>query len=100
MKVDDNGTTTGVFEPASLVIAPGTEVRWRNVGARSYAVATERGSETGQQFIPDGAEPWHSGDLKPGETYARVFEEEGTYVYWSPDHRDQQMIGTIVVERP
>lgn len=94
------GPVPGIFDPAALVIAPGTEVRWRNEGAEVHTVTTQATDVAGQPALPVGAEPWDSGPLWPGGTFAHRFETEGTYVYWCTNHQEEQMVGTIRVEQP
>lgn len=86
------------YEPATLTVSLGTEVRWRNDGTRTHTVTTQGVEIAGKPAIPAEAEPWDSGEVHPGATFARVFEIAGTYVYWCKDHRDEEMIATIRVE--
>lgn len=94
------GPVPGIFEPATLVIAPGTEVRWRNDGAQMHTVTTQDAGLAELPAVPGGAEPWDSGPLWPGDTFAHRFETEGIYIYWCTNHQEEQMIGTIRVEQP
>lgn len=86
------------YEPATLTVPVGTEVRWRNDGTLSHTVTTEAVEIAGEPAIPPGAAAWDSGEVRPGATFARVFDTVGTYVYWCEDHRDEEMIGTIRVQ--
>lgn len=60
---------THSFSPDHAVIAPGTTVRWTNVGEEPHSVAPDAGS----QFGIDA--------LEPGESYEFTFEDPGTYGY-------------------
>ncbi|GGH47967.1 cupredoxin domain-containing protein [Microbacterium album] len=96
VQVVDNGMTGGAFEPAVLAVAPGTEVRWRNTGARVQTVVSAD-DRAGESAIPGGADPWDSGPLLPGDVFAYRFEVPGTYVYRGTEG-DTPMMGTILVE--
>jgi plastocyanin len=86
------------FEPATLTVQAGTEVRWRNDGTSTHTVTTEAVEIAGEPAVPAQTEPWDSGEVHPGATFARIFDTAGTYVYWCTDHRDEEMVGTIRVE--
>ncbi|MFC7402816.1 plastocyanin/azurin family copper-binding protein [Citricoccus sp. GCM10030269] len=92
-------TETG-FSPATLVVAPGTEVRWTNSDSRAHTVTSGGPMLPEQQPVPQGAETFDSGRLLEGETFAHVVEVEGEYYYWCEYHGEEQMVGTIRVEDP
>lgn len=89
VKIVDDGRAAVYFEPSSLEIPVGTEVRWRNAGARVQVVATDAAD------IPPGAEVWDSGALRAGETFSHRFETPGIYLYRGDD--DSGLVGTIEV---
>ena len=47
--------------------------------------------------LPDGAEPWDSGMLQPGESFSHTFPVPGTYRYFCTPHAASGMLGTIEV---
>lgn len=49
------------------------------------------------QLVPEGAEAWDSGFLKPGETFKVTMEEEGIHHYLCLPHESQGMVGLIAV---
>ena len=71
------------FQPASLEIAPGAEVTWRNASGAAHTV-------TG-----DALAFADSGVLDPGDSFSQVFTEPGTYHFRCGPH--PWMTGTIVV---
>lgn len=75
--------TADQYVDASITIDAGTAVRWTNNDTESHS-ATE--------FDKD----WGSGTLSPGDSYARYFDEVGTYEYY--DKYSDEMIGLIIVE--
>ncbi len=102
---DDNRFTVEMtenrrFEPASLTIPVGSIVVWDNTSQRRHAVTTDASDLGGAEAIAlsPGVEPWGSGDMYVGDTWALTFTVPGDYVYVCPYHHESGMIGTIVVE--
>jgi plastocyanin len=75
------------FRPATVTIAPGTKVIWRNTTSTTNHTST---SDTGV---------WDSGIVPPGGTFSRVFRTRGTFPYHCSIH-PTLMKGTIRVRRP
>ncbi|NIR46298.1 MAG: hypothetical protein GWN99_17830 [Gemmatimonadetes bacterium] len=48
--------------------------------------------------MPEGAEPFNSGNLKPGASFSHEFSVAGTYTYFCIPHEGAAMIGTVIVE--
>ena len=67
-------------------IQPGQTVEWTNEGAAPHTATADDGS-------------WDSGDLPPGATFSRTFEEPGIYAYYCRYHGSPGvgMIGTVAV---
>lgn len=61
------------FAPASIEIAVGTTVEWRNDDQLVHTVRADDGS-------------WDSGDIAPGATWRRTFDRPGTYTYTCTPH--------------
>jgi plastocyanin len=87
------------FEPASLTIAKGTTVTWRNSSQTIHTVTDEptKASNKADAALPSGAQPWDSGNLNPGQTFSHTFDTPGTYKYFCIPHEMAGMTGTIVV---
>lgn len=49
--------------------------------------------------LPDGAEPFNSGNLEPKESYEHTFTVPGTHRYFCIPHEAAKMIGEVVVLR-
>lgn len=77
--------TDSTFSPATLTIAVGDTVTWRNADDRPHTVTSK-----------DGA--FDSGNLDEGVGYSFTFTEPGTYTYLCEYHPEMQ--ATIVVEPP
>jgi len=74
-----------VFEPADIVIDPGTTVVWEWAGADGHSVT-------------DRDEEFDSGTFDgDGETWDYTFEEEGIYEYYCTPHRSLGQKGRITV---
>ena len=72
-----------VFSPASLTIAVGDTVTWRNADDRPHTVTSSDGT-------------FDSGNLDEGQGFSFTFTEPGTYAYLCEYHPEMQ--ATIVVE--
>lgn len=48
--------------------------------------------------LPNGAQPWDSGMINPGQTYRRTFTVAGQYSYFCIPHESMGMVGKIVVQ--
>lgn len=72
------------FVPASVTVAPGTEVSWINCGPLDSHTST----------ADDGA--WNSPLLAPGGVYTREFGTAGTFEYHCAPH--PFMEGSVVVQ--
>ncbi len=73
-----------VFSPQIIAINPGDTVLWKNVGKHNH---TSTGLD--QPLL------WDSGNLAPGKTYSRTFNEVGKYDYHCSIHPN--MKGQVVV---
>jgi plastocyanin len=70
------------FEPAMVMIEPGTTVTWTNTGDRPHTVTADDGS-------------FDSGRLDPGEQFSFTFTEPGTFTYVCGFHPEMQ--GSVMV---
>lgn len=68
------------FQPATLRVAPGTRVTWVNCESQGVDPHTS---------TADGGE-WSSGLLFPDDTFARDFDETGTFSYHCVPHPSMQ----------
>lgn len=99
------GTPSGShvwFDPVGLLVQRGQTVRWTNRDAgNSHTVTAYHPSVFERpRRIPEGAAPWDSGYLLPGETFSVTFEVEGVYDYCCVPHEHAGMVGRIVVGTP
>lgn len=76
---------SSTFNPATLTVARGTTVTWRNDDG---TVHTSTSDNTG----------WDTGDMPRGATRTTVFNTAGTFKYHCNYHRAMGMVGTIIVQ--
>jgi plastocyanin len=70
------------YAPAILSVSPGTTVRWVNRDLMDHTVTSRSGL-------------WDSGNIRPGASWSRRFDEPGSYPYLCTPH--PFMTGTVVV---
>ena len=68
------------FDPADIVVAPGTTVEWVNEGENPHSVTADNGL-------------FDSGLLYPGDSYRVTFDGQGTVTY----HCSPEMAGSVTV---
>ena len=92
-------TTTLTFSPQTVTIKTDQVVLWRNQSLFAHTVTFDRSAADNPNdvFVPVGAEPFSSGDIPPGETFAHKFTVPGTYRYVCLKHEGESMTGTIIV---
>ena len=88
------------FDPAGLLVVPGTVIRWtnRDSGNAHTATAYHPDHDGRALGIPAGAAPWDSGYLLPGESFAVTLTVPGVYDYYCAPHEAAGMAGRIVVD--
>jgi plastocyanin len=88
------------FDPGGLLIRPGQTVRWECVENVHTTAAYHPDNDRHSLRIPEGAKPWNSDYLMPGETFEVTLTVEGVYDYFCAPHEMAGMVGRIVVARP
>lgn len=88
------------FTPDTVVVRAGETVEFRNTSALVHTVTGDpsKASLEGSVRLPEGAERFHSGRMKPGTGFSHTFETPGTYRYLCVPHEGAEMRGTIIVE--
>lgn len=89
----------GEIDQATVTISTGTTVVWQNLGTDRRAITTDASllGDPSLVVVPEGAEPWDSGDLTAGMTWEFTFEEPGTWVYVDR-LAGRQSTGVVIVE--
>src|SRR4029077_11459979 len=77
-----------VFDPASVKIQTGDQVKWTwDSGGHS--------TTSGSPGMPNGI--WDSGIHNGGATFTRTFNSAGTFPYYCTPHSCCGMVGTVMV---
>ena len=94
-------TSTLGFSPQTVSIRADQVVLWRNQSLFAHTVTFDRAQadDPNDVVVPVGAEPFASGDIPPGETFAHKFTVPGTYRYVCLKHEGEGMTGTIIVSQ-
>ncbi len=74
------------FNPAVLSVPVGASVIWQNTGIYPQTVTCDPAKapkDLPLAQLPDGAKPWDSGVLYPGQTWSYTFHIPGSYLYFS-----------------
>lgn len=85
-----------VFDPSTVTIKAGDEVKWVNNKLSPHNVVFSAGGS-----VDDGtaAKLSHKGLVfAAGESFTTAFTEPGTYEYYCEPHRGAGMVGKVVVE--
>lgn len=95
-------TEENTFEPRDVVIEAGQAVEWTNPSSVVHTVTADpdKADDPDNVSLPEGAEPFDSGDVESGGTYSRTFDVPGTYRYVCLPHEFIGMIGTVEVTDP
>nr|WP_232897286.1 plastocyanin/azurin family copper-binding protein [Pontibaca salina] len=90
------------FDPLGVLIQPGQTVRWTNHDKGNSHTATAYAPENQghPRRIPDGATPFDSDYLLPGESFETVLTVPGVYDYLCLPHEMAGMVGRIIVAAP
>jgi plastocyanin len=99
------GDATGAhvsFDPVGLRLEPGDTLRWTNDDAgNSHTATAYHPANFGRpRRMPAAAQPWDSGYLLPGESFAVTLTAEGVYDYYCLPHEHAGMVGRLIVGDP
>lgn len=88
------------YKPSSITIKKGEWVTWINNSPYTHTVTAEpsKAHNAPQNVLPSGAEPFNSGDIYNGRSFAHKFDVAGRYVYFCLHHQDQGMVGSVLVQ--
>lgn len=88
------------FDPATITVKAGTTIEWQNTSTTVHTVTDDpsKAQNPSDAALPNGAQPWDSGMINPGQTYRRTFTVAGQYSYFCIPHESMGMVGKIVVQ--
>ena len=92
-------TNTLSFTKDTVRVTVGETVRWKNNSVIVHTVTADEEEATMDKSVrlPEGADPFHSGNLEPDETFEYTFETPGRYRYFCVPH-EAAMRATVIVE--
>ncbi len=92
-------TNTMKYTPDTVHVQVGETVHWTNNADVMHTVTAdpEEAFQNNSVQLPDGASPFNSGNLDPGETFKHTFDVAGTYRYFCIPHEAAGMKGVVVV---
>jgi plastocyanin len=90
------------FDPRDAVACAGQTIRWVNAESNAAMVHTVTADPALAKLpdsaaLPEGAEPFDSGQIKPGESFEQVLTVAGDYRYFCKPHERMGHKGTISV---
>ena len=87
------------FDPAHLTVKVGDTVTWQNTGNVIHHATSDPSAamKADEVAMPNGAKPFDSGFLHPGESFSYTFTVPGTYKYVCVPHEMSGMVGEIIV---
>ncbi len=92
------------FDPENITIKAGDTIEWVNDSNMPHSATDDPAknpvakSHPEYVLLPDGAEPWSSELLQPGERYLHTFDTPGEYNYFCIPHVLSGMRGSITVD--
>jgi plastocyanin len=93
-------TSAHKFSPRDITVRVGDMVTWKNTSKDVHTVTADpaRVSRKEHVSLPQGAKPFHSGEIEPGKSWQMSFTVPGTYKYVCTFHEDHGMMGTVTVK--
>lgn len=87
------------FVPDQLTVNVGDTVTWRNTGSVAHTATDDRGKaqDAANAVLPEGAEPWDSGNIAAGEEWSYTFQTPGEYTYFCIPHELAGMVARLTV---
>ncbi len=89
------------YVPDEVTIRVGQTVVWTNASSVFHTVTDDPAlaKDRGHAQLPEGAQPFNSGNIAPGEVFRYTFEASGTYVYFCIPHEAVGMVGKVIVQK-
>jgi plastocyanin len=87
------------YVPEEVTVMVGQTVVWTNTSTLVHTVTADPllAQRRRDVVLPEGAPPFNSGQIAPGETFRHTFDLPGLYVYFCIPHELEDMIGRINV---
>ena len=88
------------FEPETIHVKAGQTVEFRNTALITHSATDDAKLAEDQKdaAVPNGATPFSSGDIAPGQIFSQTFTQPGTYSYFCTHHEGDGMVATVIVD--
>ncbi len=100
----DDGTVIGMtdelrFDPEEVTVRVGDTVTWRNTSSVDHTATDDpsKAQDPANALLPEGAEPWDSGNIEPGAEWSHTFDVPGEYTYFCIPHEAAGMVARLTV---
>lgn len=88
------------FHPSQVSAPLGGTVLWRNEAFDLHTVTADpaKAADPAKHvLLPEGAQTWDSGLIKPDATFSHQFKVPGKYRYFCIPHEATGMVGEVIV---
>lgn len=94
------GMTELQFVPRLITIKIGQTVTWKNTSEVLHTVTADPrlAQNPNHVQLPQGVQPFNSGDMPPGATFRYTFRIPGRYQYFCIPHESLGMIAKVQVQ--
>ena len=88
------------YEPSKITISAGQTVKWKNNTGDPHTVTVvpEKALVPADVALPKNAQPFDSGTIPAGNSFAHTFTVPGTYRYYCTLHEGNGMVGEVTVK--
>jgi plastocyanin len=88
------------YEPSKVTISAGQTVKWKNNTGDPHTVTVvpDKALVPADVALPKNAQPFDSGTIPAGMTFAHTFSVPGTYRYYCTLHESNGMVGEVLVK--
>lgn len=92
-------TNEMIFKPDTVTIKAGEQVTWKNIESMVHTVTADPSLPRDPSLVelPDGVEPFHSGNIANGQSWSMTFTVPGRYRYVCLPHELVGMVGEVIV---
>lgn len=88
------------YQPSKVTISAGQTVKWKNNTGDPHTVTVvpDKALVPADVALPKNAQPFDSGTIPAGNTFAHTFTVPGTYRYYCTLHEGNGMVGEVIVK--
>jgi len=88
------------YQPSKVTISAGQTVKWKNNTGDPHTVTVvpDKALVPADVALPKNAQPFDSGTIPAGNSFAHTFTVPGTYRYYCTLHEGNGMVGEVTVK--